>query len=79
MSDELSHDLIHAIQTLKQASNLMDFVKYLEEYRNSEFEHVNNSLNKEGGPDVRSAALCYEAAGTAGLMISLLTEDIHEH
>lgn len=61
-----------AISLVQGSKDKELFVVFLSKFIESEIEHIKKTMDNES-PDIRSAALCYEALSTAILMKNYIT------
>jgi hypothetical protein len=72
MKEEISEDLAKATIAVATSKDLDLFVDFLNKFKDEEANHINENLTGQE-PNLRLAALCAEAFGTASLLISLLS------
>jgi hypothetical protein len=73
--EELEEKLNLSVQVVKMSKDVSAFKTFLQSYIDCEIEHIQSSLSKEDSPDIRSAALCYEAFATAKALLELIDAD----
>jgi hypothetical protein len=56
-----------AISLIQKSEDKELFIVFLNKFIDSEIEHIRNAMDEES-PNIRSAALCYEAMATAALI-----------
>jgi hypothetical protein len=72
---ELEEKLSLSTQVVKISKDVSAFKTFLQSYIDCEIEHIQSSLSKEDSPDIRGAALCYEALATARGLLDLIDGD----
>lgn len=73
--EELEEKLKLATEVVKMSKDVSAFKSFLQSYIDCEIEHINSALSIEDSPNIRNAALCYEAMATALGMMGLINGD----
>lgn len=62
----------NAINLVQESKDKELFIVFLNKFIESEIEHIKKTMDNES-PNIRSAAMCYEALSTATLLKNYIT------
>lgn len=65
----------NAINLVQQSKDKELFIVFLNKFIESEIKHIQTTMDNES-PNIRSAALCYEAMAAATLMKNYITGEV---
>jgi hypothetical protein len=65
----------NAINLVQQSKDKELFIVFLNQFIDSEIKHIQKTMDNES-PNIRSAALCYEAMATATLMKNYINGEV---